>query len=235
MQDSLNGHNIQCFFIPTGINDKTLEVEYKKTKRKMGVDKKIPYRSLAYNYSENFIVFDYENSRKSVMQAWVHIVEDGKCRYFVPSDVMHEKYPILLVINKYGVPLRISKPSDFVALLQDYRDLQERIRLIKNDGNPFVEKRILVQKTIFELKWFDFEMLPQVNSNIVGIALTILATNKDYDIKPRLMRYCEKHDIDISKAICDYIEWAKLSGIELLEKDITAVLCQDSETCNQAE
>ena len=225
MYDMINGRSIQCFFEPSGINDITLTIEYKTTRRKLEVDKKVPYKSLVYNYTEDFIIFDYENYKENMEQAWVHIVEEGICKYFVPTEILDEHYPILLVVNKYGIPLKVSSPPDFWALQKDYITLIKNIAKIKQEKLPDAEKRIRTQERMFQLKWEDYGRLPQINSNIVGIALSILAVNKDYDIKPRLERYCQKYEIDLNKAIVDYVAWANLHNLDITIKEVEEVLC----------
>lgn len=224
MQDILNGRSIQCFWVPCGINDVTLTVEYKRTKRKFDFDKELPYKSLAYNYSEDFIIFDYENSSKDSEQAWIHIVEGGKCQFFVPSEILNEKYPILLVINKYGIPLKITSPPEFWIMQDEYFKLLKKIERIRQDGLPKTAERIKQQEMLFKLKWYDDKKVTQVCGNIIGIALSILAIKPEYNIKEKLVRYCEKHGFELKELIQEYADWANLQGIDATTKDIEDIL-----------
>jgi hypothetical protein len=224
VKDILNGRNLQCFCVPCGIDEQKLTIQYKTTKRKFDFDRPLPYHSLMYDYSEDFIIFDYENVKKNLDQSWIHIIEDGKCQFYIPSDIMDEKYPILLVVNKYGIPLKVKEPAEFLCLQEDYINMIKESTKIKHDDPANAQKRIQALEIKFQNKWYDYKKVSHIFSNVIGVALTILSVNQEYDIKDKLARYCAKHNLDLSEEIIEYVEWANLHNIDVTIDEIKEIL-----------
>ena len=222
MMDALNGNNIQCFFIPSNIDSQTLKIQYKTTNRKFDFEEKLPYKSCAYDYSDHFIIFDYERNPKDMDTLWVSVIENGVCTYYTPPEALTDSYPIVLVINKYGIPLNITKISDFKKIKTDYILLNKKINTYQGLSNK--DELIEAEKMKFEYKWYNFKMLENVYSNIVGILLSIYAINPKFKIKEIFKKYCEKHNLDMMREISEYHTWANLHEIELDKKELEDAL-----------
>lgn len=223
MNDTLNGQNIQLFLMPIDIDKNTLTIKYLPTKRKFDFNKKMPTKNYGYDYSEDFIIFDYEARGKTVDKSWVYIIENSKCYCYVPPSSL-KNYPILLVLNKYGIPLNIKNWSDFTKLQADFDELNQKILKIEKQKNKNSPDEIEALEKQFQQTWYNFKLLSEINSNIVGIILTILALNPDFNAKTIFPEYCKKYNLNMQQEIAEYYEWQKLHGIELSLQDITDVL-----------
>jgi hypothetical protein len=223
MSDTLNGQNIELFLMPIDIDKNTLSIKYLPTNRKFEFNKKLPVKNYGYDYSEDFVIFDYEANGKTVDKSWVYVVERGKCLCYVPPSSL-KKYPILLVLNKYGIPLKVNYWSDFTKLQKDFDELKQNILAIEQKKIKNAQYKIEALEKQFQQDWYDLSLLSEINSNIVGIILTILALNPEFDAKTIFPQYCKKHNLNKNQEIAEYYEWQKLHGIGLSMEDITDVL-----------
>ena len=219
MMDTLNGDNIQCFFVPINMDKETFKIEYKVTRRKFDFEQKLPYKSCAYDYSDTFIIFDYESDDFEFNSPWAYIIENGVCTYYAPVEALTDSYPIVLVVNKYGIPLNIKKISDFKRLRNDFIELNSKLNKIPTRNTAKEEIH-----TNFQFKWYNLKQLNQVYSNIVGILISIYAINREFKIKEIFKKYCDKHGLDCKKELLEYCQWADLHGIEVRINELEDVL-----------
>ena len=219
MMDTLNGDNIQCFFVPINLHKDNLKIQYKVTRRKFDFEQKLPYKSCAYDYSDNFIIFDYERNDFEFNSPWVHVIENGVCTYYAPIDALEDSYPIVLVINKYGIPLKVKTVDDFKKLRNDFVLFNKRIEAFSGD-----KQKIQEEEMYFQYKWYNLKLLEHVYSNIVGILISISAINSDFKIKEMFKAYCDKNNLNKIDEIQEYYQWARLHGIELKDGELEEVL-----------
>ena len=220
MMDTLNGDNVQCFFVPVYMDAETLKIKYKLTKRRFDFEQKLPYKSCAYDYSDTFIIFDYESNNFELNSPWAYVIENGVCTYYAPVEALADTYPIVLVVNKYGVPLNIKRNSDFRLLRNDFI----KLNLELNKINPKDRNKLEELHAQFQCKWYNLKQLTQVNSNIVGVLISIYAINQKFQIKEMFQRYCSKHNLDRQKEILEYCQWADLHGIDITMGELEEAL-----------
>ena len=83
MYDTLNGEQAKCFpwfsFYVSAMDTKGVVTSHGGYLKYYGSGSKIPYRSLAYNYGKNFIIFDFtpELGTDEIGEWVAHVIEDG--------------------------------------------------------------------------------------------------------------------------------------------------------------
>lgn len=83
MYDTLNGEQVKCFpwfsFYVSAMDTKGVVTSHGGDLKYYGNGSEIPYRSLAYNYGKNFIIFDFtpELGTDEIGEWVAHVIEDG--------------------------------------------------------------------------------------------------------------------------------------------------------------
>lgn len=83
MYDTLNGEQVKCFpwfsFYVSAIDTKGVVTSHGGDLKYYGNGSEIPYRSLAYNYGKNFIIFDFtpELCTDEIGEWAAHVIENG--------------------------------------------------------------------------------------------------------------------------------------------------------------
>lgn len=98
MYDTLNGEQVKCFpwysFYVSSIDSEGVVSGHGGDLRYYRTGDKIPYRSLAYNYGKDFIIFDFMVDMISdEIGNWVaHIVKDGRLYASIyANEALHDK------------------------------------------------------------------------------------------------------------------------------------------------
>ena len=112
MYDTLNSEQVKCFpwfsFYVSAMDTKGVITSHGGDLKYYGNGSKIPYRSLAYNYGKNFIIFDFtpELCTDEIGEWVVHVIENGRLKasfYRKDADAefeemlkkKHQKYRLL--------------------------------------------------------------------------------------------------------------------------------------------
>ena len=135
MYDYLEGEQVKLFDFPCNPlkrnSNKLNDVFYQEhfiegNFRRYKKGNKVPYRTLFYNYGENFIVFDYRYFSFEKEEPLIHVVENGiyvnSFRYSkIPDDLK-----IDLVVDKFGHPVNIVKKEDFKDIIDEFLFYDEK-------------------------------------------------------------------------------------------------------------
>lgn len=86
MYDTLNGEQVKCFpwfsFYVSAMDTKGVVTSHGGDLKYYGNGSEIPYRSLAYNYGKNFIIFDFtpELGTDEIGEWVAHVIENGRLK-----------------------------------------------------------------------------------------------------------------------------------------------------------
>lgn len=86
MYDTLNGEQVKCFpwfsFYVSAMDTKGVVTSHGGDLKYYGNGSEIPYRSLAYNYGKNFIIFDFmpELCSDEIGEWAAHVIENGRLK-----------------------------------------------------------------------------------------------------------------------------------------------------------
>ena len=119
----LGNNQVKCFTIPNMIinSNGNLEIyglEGKFIEYKRG--SKVPYKTLYYNYGENFLIFDYRGVIYDEIPL-IHIIKNGKYSKTVEYQKLNEEDFINKVIDKFGNSINIKEYSDISTFIEDYK------------------------------------------------------------------------------------------------------------------
>ena len=102
MYDTLNGEQVKCFpwysFDVMSLSSAGSISAHGGNLKYYGNDSKIPYRSLAYNYGKNFIIFDFNPGLDpNDGSNWVaHVIEDGLLKAPIYKDDAGDEFEEML-------------------------------------------------------------------------------------------------------------------------------------------
>jgi hypothetical protein len=239
----LGGNQVKCFSIPNMIINSNGDLEiyglegdftgYKK-------GSKVPYKTLYYNYGENFLILDYRGVVFGEIPL-IHIIKNGKYFKTVEYQKLTEKDFINKVIDKYGNSININEYSDISNFIEDYKlrdanstiltdkynkeldikcysisDLREKKvsseQLIKDlDKRKIVLDKVTKEVYIpFSNKWF----IEENEEQIIGYILYCydnLGNKEEYFCK--LSEYFNK--LNYSEMVEKYLDWANSNNIEV--------------------
>lgn len=240
----LGGHQVKCFTIPNIIitSDNKLDIyglEGDFTYYKKG--SKVPYKTLYYNYGENFLIFDYRGLYLEETPI-IHIIKDGKYLRTVEYLKLKEEFFVNKVIDIYGNIINIEKYSDITNFIEELknREIQDELlrkkyseelcvvgysmqdlRESKISSEKFMEdleKRKVISDRItkelytpFNNKWFIKE-----DDQIIGYILQLLKDGhnikKYYD---KLLEFFKENELNYLEMIKNYEVWVKENNIEV--------------------
>lgn len=252
MYNYLNGEQVKCFPVSTTHID---EYEDKVEICSMGgmlysyrTGDKVPYRSLIYNYGENFIVFDYSWRSEETDEQMVHVIKGGILQ---GSYSLSEFNKIIqkdtLVINNHGVVLNIESTKDLRRIVDDYdkyirkdyfgsqefRDSREMFEDYINsvrDGKDDKELLKAYDKVIDELqdrtlnmfkrKWFSKEDKYEY-TNIGYVIEQLLKSHKEPEYLTKMLKMYIRDCKDFDWELEEYKKWV---GGYIKPEDIDTVI-----------
>lgn len=119
LYDYINGEQVKCFYkayySDNSFDEAIVSFSYGELGSYRDNDK-VPYRTLFYNHTKNFVVFDYRNSDNLI-----HIIKDGRVYKTTHLKRITSLDGIEKVIDYYGRTLKIHKIEDFKKLIDDYK------------------------------------------------------------------------------------------------------------------
>lgn len=233
MTDMLNNNPIECFPIPTMIN---MSLSNLKASRNFNLGDVLPYKTPFYDYSEDFLIFDYRHE----MDLWVYVVEKGICKYALPIELFPEDYPIALVLNKDGIPLNVRTANDMILIAEEYYQAKETYKkyiatLLKKNGivdvtNPIFQnaikqiKEAAFAKTMkpFQDTWFNQNLENSIKSNIVGVLYELVINNTCTQTQAQIFfnSYCSNQNLQVQNEIEVYLSWADLHNLDITIDDL---------------
>ena len=74
----------------------------------------VPYKTLFYNYGENFIVFDYRGFVEENEDLQMHVVKNGKYSKSYAITEIPKSFIMSTVVDNYGRKLNIENTSEFL-------------------------------------------------------------------------------------------------------------------------
>lgn len=111
---------------------------------------KVPYYSFFYNYGKNFIIFDERPFTMDENTDNIHIIENG----IYTKSYNHKNVPnnlkLELVVSYTGIPLNITKSSDFETMINESIEKEEKYQELIEKYET--EAGIFKIKNIEELK-----------------------------------------------------------------------------------
>ena len=239
----LGNNQVKCFTIPNMIinSNGNLEIyclEGKFIGYKRG--NKVPYKTLYYNYGENFLIFDYRGVIYDEIPL-IHIIKNGKYSKTVEYQKLNEEDFINKVIDKFGNSINIKEYSDISTFIEDYKlrdknsitltkkyneeldvkcysisDLREKKvsseQLIKDlDKRKIVLDKVTKEVYIpFSNKWF----MEEEDEQVIGYILYCydnLDNKEEYFCK--LSEYF--NNLNYSEMVEKYLDWANSNNIEV--------------------
>lgn len=239
MTDMLNNSPIECFPIPTMID---MSLSKLKTSRIFNLGDALPYKTPFYDYSENFLIFDYRHE----MDLWVYIVEKGICKYALPIEFFPNDYPIALVLNKDGIPLNVRTADDMILIAEEYFQAKEAYgkyvsKLMKQNGITKENKHrkmfqavikqielIAFNKTmkLFQETWFNQNLENSIKSNIVGVLYDLVLNNTCTPTQAQSLfeLYCLEQELEVQQEVEIYLSWADLHNLDITMNDLRFLL-----------
>lgn len=98
----------------------------------------IPYRSLSYNYTKDFIILDSTPAQEEAVFT-AHIIRDGKLEKTLysndlPSDFEEDLQKANYIIDKYGICLKnIKNIIDVLNFISDFKKYRKYIQKIRKE------------------------------------------------------------------------------------------------------
>lgn len=161
MYDYINGNQIKCFYTPLFYVCDILEDNYinhsggSLTGFNMGC--KVPFKTMYYNYSKDFIIYDYRDDN------FVHIIKDGMVYETILLDKLSDEYMSYSCVDYFGNKLNIKTKDDMFVIKNEFKDLFENKRKIsrKIKENPSMRKQYIDEMKAlneeFNNKWIIVE------------------------------------------------------------------------------
>jgi hypothetical protein len=137
LYSTIEGEQVKCFFAPCfpiaeNVVDanKTKELCFYSSGGKLvyyGIGNQVPYATPFYNYTKNFIIFDYREFVHLRETQKVIIIKEGKVLEVKPyTEIVDEDLlNINYVVDNYGSPLNIKTKKDFSLIVDDYKNAHE--------------------------------------------------------------------------------------------------------------
>ena len=241
MSDFINECAVECFPTPQQVDVNTFHISYQTTNRNFDLGETVPCKSYFYDYSDNFIVFDYTNETELI----AHVIENGICEYSIPAAAFPNDYPISIVINKEGIPLNIKSTSDFIVIAQEYYNnvvnykknfwinleqhniSNENYKDSKNKEFVKRAKQMAFMNTFFHFQntWFNLNLAEEMHSNIVGVLYETIQSNTCNRLaaKHTFNNYCNKNKLIQKNEIDNYYEWSQLHSFNISKEELIKI------------
>lgn len=161
MYDYINGEQVKCFYTPLFYIDDIIEdkcISYSGgSLTGFNTGDKVPIQTMYYNYSKDFVVYDYRNDN------FAHVIKDGKVYETILLDDLSDEYLSFIFIDYYGNALNIKNKEDvfnikkqFNILFEDKLNISLKIKENSNKRDEFIEQiKSIIQK--FNEKWVVLE------------------------------------------------------------------------------
>lgn len=234
MYDILGGHQVKCFYEPTISHDVDAKFGLPPVNElnmwmtggslhEFSPLQRVPYKSMWYDYTENFMIFDLRGSESHL----VHIISMGRYMFSIHYQALNMiLFPISNVIDVYGTPLNITSMTDFENIISEYDEtrkhvndlIKEHHQKYKSDDNSDAtseseEERELKDRIItgwdeFDTKWKKerrFGVKWEVGAFLYGIH-TICDTDSDVQKYVGFFNDAYKYS-NIDSMVEEYSNW----------------------------
>lgn len=217
MYDYINGNQIKCFYTPLFYVCDILEDNYINhsggSLTGFNTGCKVPFKTMYYNYSKDFIIYDYRADN------FVHIIKDGMVYETILLDKLSDEYISYICIDYFGNKLNIKTKDDMFVIKNEFKDLFENKRKIsrKIKENPSMRKEYIKEMKLlnkeFNNKWIivefkDEKYFGELISNYIWFKENAKTTEeiKDFNLcKSLIINLLNKNENIISS----YNNWSK--------------------------
>ena len=191
MYDHIINNQVKCFYVPCsysndGVHPLGGELKY------FGKGNEVPYKTLYYDYSPNFIVIDISPEEEEDLVVF-HLILNGKVKNSYNYKDMDNKYfqKVENVIDYNGDFLTISKKEEALILKENQNLYYEEYKRLKKNHNILFDKW---RDLVFERKVAKEERIIEIDIEIESIRKEI--DQEDKRINPLLENF-RKEKINI--------------------------------------
>lgn len=142
MYDTINGEQVKCF--PwVSFYDK-IPCYHGGDLRNYNTGDEVPYKTLHYNYGENFIILDVNQHYPDGFFPYnyvLHIIVDGKVKDTFKNEIGNIDWSINKnIVTYYGELLNIKKSEDILNYIKEQRECWKKYREINARDNELFKE-----------------------------------------------------------------------------------------------
>lgn len=241
MYDIIHGEQVKCFYTPCLSHDMDVKWGLPPVDRldlwgstgnliTYHFMDKVPYKTMWYDYTKNFMIFDPEYLGGGDL---IHVVKGGRYIHSFSKDHLNTIiFPITVVIDYYGNPLNIKEKSDFYCMKSEHDSIIAMRQILSNEyekagESPNIAESKAQMNTMdnwmkYKKKWFNEDEGHDGPWNVGAFLYALDRFCRSDEEAEKFVKFFNDHhkDLNVEVMVMEYAYWCATHGIPMQLLDL---------------